>query len=619
MSDLSQVVQNLINNNKEESERDSNLNSNIAHSRNEMIKGINDVLNFINQGFNNLGDDVRESSSGVQESVQESQGESKEEKNESRRSMKETIKFLGGKLGDLAKGIGGGFKAAKDKLSDVLGPALFFLKQVVIGGLIFLFFKKLPDILNSPLFGEILNTMQTIVIPALKKLYHNFIVPFAKNIGERLLNLFEDINDETKTTTDVLTENAGILSAAVGLLALKFFGVSGIITGASVIMKGMMISAGLLKTAFIFIGGKLMLIGSSLMASIVPMAVAALPFIAIGAAVVGAIALVITAIQNIRDRFTEGQTFLERIKIIAQEIFLAPVRLFQNIIGFIAEKLGFEKFAEAVKGFNPLEFFSNMFSNIGNFLKEKFSLNDKTKEDLLKAFKFISDVILFIPRKIASFLKGIIPNKLKKFLGFGGDEDGEDTVTPPAADTSAQDTQGASTIEEDNKRGFFGEMKKKLKVGGETFVKDMFPKAKDFKLFDSAAEKIREDKKKQKQEIMDATFGSANREEFAKQVAAGVLATQGALSVDESKRAKFTSKDIEALQNAGINMSEIDSLALKNELLKAKAAAEGFNPSNNVSTNVIDNSNNSTTVQEEIILDPKITDFNFMTSAAADF
>ena len=156
MSDLSQVVQNLINNNKEESERDSNLNSNIAHSRNEMIKGINDVLNFINQGFNNLGDDVRESSSGVQESVQESQGESKEEKNESRRSMKETIKFLGGKLGDLAKGIGGGFKAAKDKLSDVLGPALFFLKQVVIGGLIFLFFKKLPDILNSPLLVKYL-------------------------------------------------------------------------------------------------------------------------------------------------------------------------------------------------------------------------------------------------------------------------------------------------------------------------------------------------------------------------------------------------------------------------------------------------------------------------------
>ena len=186
---------------------------------------------------------------------------------------------------------------------------------------------------------------------------------------------------------------------------------------------------------------------------------------------------------------------------------------------------------------------------------------------------------------IPNLVMGLIPDKVKSFFGFGKDKKKpEDPFTG----------QGETT-------------------GGEKFVKE------DKEQVPPLVEKIREDTKKQKQELMDATFGSANREEFAKQVAAGVLATQSALSVDESKRAKFTSKDIEALQNAGINMSEIDSLALKNELLKARAAAEGFNPSNNVSTNVVDNSNNSTTVQEEIILDPKITDFNFMTSAAADF
>ena len=588
MSDLSQVVQNLINNNKEESERDSNLNSNIAHSRNEMMKSMGQILNFMDAGFSSLGEDVRESGSGVKESVQDSQGESKEEKNESRRSMKETIKFLGGKLGDLAKGIGSGFGAAKDKLSEVLAPALFFIKSVVVGGLIFLFFKKLPEILNSPLFGEILNTIQTIIIPALKKLYHNFILPFAKNIGERLLNLFEDINDETKTTTDVLTENAGILSAAVGLLALKFFGVSGIIKGASAAFSGVAAAAGVIKTAFLAIGSKLVLLGGVLKAALLPLLPAALPFIAIGAAVVGAFASVITAIQNIRDRFTEGQTILERIKIIAQEIFLAPVRLFQNILGFIAEKLGFEKFAEAVADFDPLAFFGKLFTDISNFFKEKFTLNEKTKEDLAAAgesigkfFKMIGKALMAIP----NLVMGLIPDKVKSFFGFGKDKKKpEDPFTG----------QGETT-------------------GGEKFVKE------DKEQVPPLVEKIREDTKKQKQELMDATFGSANREEFAKQVAAGVLATQSALSVDESKRAKFTSKDIEALQNAGINMSEIDSLALKNELLKARAAAEGFNPSNNVSTNVVDNSNNSTTVQEEIILDPKITDFNFMTSAAADF
>ena len=56
--------------------------------------------------------------------------------------MKETFKFLGDKLGDLGKFIGSGFGAAKDKLSEVLAPALFFIKSLVVGGLIFLFFKK---------------------------------------------------------------------------------------------------------------------------------------------------------------------------------------------------------------------------------------------------------------------------------------------------------------------------------------------------------------------------------------------------------------------------------------------------------------------------------------------
>lgn len=596
MSDLSQVVQNLINNNKEESERDSNLNSNIAHSRNEMMKSMGQVLNFMDAGFSSLGEDVRESGSGVKESVKDSQGESKEDKNEGRRNLKETIKFLGDKLGNLGKVIGSGFGKAKDSLSEVLGPALTFIKSVVVGGLIFLFFKKLPDILNSPLFGEIINTIKTVVIPALQKLYHNFIVPFAKNIGERLLNLFKDINDETKSVTDVLFENAGILSAAVGLLALKFFGVSGII-------KGVGLAVGIIKTALL------------------PLLPAALPFIAVGAAVVGAFALVITAIQNIRDRFTEGQGFLERLKIIAQEIFLSPVRLFQNILGFIAEKLGFENFAETVRGFNPLAFLSNLLDTVSNFFKEKFSLNEKTKEDIAKAGAFVMKIakaignIIMAPFKL---LGKIIPDKLKKFFGFGGGD--EKNKTDPFAgqgETAGGDTSGASIIEEEE-RGFFGNLKKSFKMGSENMSKNI-SFLRGFNPFDLAAKKIREDKKIQKQEIMDATYGSANREEFAKQVAAGVLATQGTLAVDQSKRAKFTSQEVDEFATAGIDVDKINNLALTNELLKARAAGETLNTGNTVSTNVVDNSNNSTTIQEEVILDPKINDYNFMTSAAADF
>ena len=488
MSDLAQVNANLsaLNEKQEEANRIAKDNTTTNNEGTSVLLGLGESIargeekasNFIGEKFKGL----REGIKGLMPS--------QEEKGEQRRGFADFLKGLGDKFKGLAGVIGKGFSKGKDAVGGFFAPLVTALKGIVVGGFLFLFLKKLPELLNSPLFLEIQKTITDVIIPALIKLYENFIKPFAAFIGEKLMDLFRDINDETKSGMDILTENAGILSAAIGLLALNMFGVGGIISGASFVMKGMMATAGLLKTAFIFIGGKLMLIGSTLMASIIPMAAAALPFIAIGAAVLLAFGAVITAIQNIRARFTEGQTILERIKIIAQEIFLAPVRLFQNIFGFIAEKLGFEKFAAAIKGFNPLEFFSNLFTNIGNFLKEKFSLNDKTKENLLKAFKFISDVVLFIPRKIASFLKGIIPDKLKKFLGFGGDEAGEDTVTPP--DTSAQDTQGASVIEDQNKRGTFQKIGTGIKKGTEKLVKDLFPKAKDFKLESETQKELRE-------------------------------------------------------------------------------------------------------------------------------
>ena len=605
MSDLAQVNANLsaLNEKQEEANRIAKDNTTTNNEGTSVLLGLGESIargeekasNFIGEKFKGLKEGIK----GLMPS--------QEEKGEQRRGFADFLKGLGDKFKGLAGVIGKGFSKGKDAVGGFFAPLVTALKGIVVGGFLFLFLKKLPELLNSPLFLEIQKAITDVIIPALIKLYENFIKPFAAFIGEKLMALFQDINDETKSGMDILTENAGILSAAIGLLALNMFGVSGIITGASFIMKGMMISAGLLKTAFIFIGGKLMLIGSSLMASIVPMAVAALPFIAIGAAVVGAIALVITAIQNIRERFTEGQTLLERIKIIAQEIFLAPVRLFQNIIGFIAEKLGFEKFAAAVKDFNPLEFFSNMFSNIGAFLKEKFSLNEKTKEDLLKAFKFVSDIVFFIPKKIASFLKGIIPDKLKKFLGFGGDEDGEDTITPPAADTSAQDTQGASVIEDQNVK------KKKSFLQKSVFenLKSLFPKAKDFNLENETQKELRASLKAQKQELMDAAYGSANQDEFAKQVKAGTLAAGNSLGVDASQRSKFTTEEAKKLLDSGVN-----AMAMENQMLKSQVAGMG---QNNVSTAVVDNSTqNNNNISKEII-DPQSRDFNFRSLAAHSF
>ena len=605
MSDLTQLNLNLnaLNEKQEEANRIAKDNTASNNEGNTVLQSLGET---ITRGEEKASSFIGEKFKGLKEGIKGLMP-SQEEKGEQRRGFADFLKGLGDKFKGLAGIIGKGFSKGKDAVGGFFAPLVTALKGIVIGGFLFLFLKKLPELLNSPLFLEITKTVRDVIIPAAIRLYEDFIKPFAAFIGEKLMALFQDINDESKSGADILKENAGILSAAIGLLALNMFGVSGIITGASFIMKGMMISAGLLKTAFIFIGGKLMLIGSSLMASIVPMAVAALPFIAIGAAVVAAIALVITAIQNIRDRFTEGQTFLERIKIIAQEIFLAPVRLFQNIIGFIAEKLGFEKFAAAVKGFNPLEFFSNMFSNIGAFLKEKFSLNEKTKEDLLKAFKFVSDIVFFIPKKIASFLKGIIPDKLKKFLGFGGDEDGEDTITPPAADTSAQDTQGASVIEDQNVK------KKKSFLQKSVFenLKSLFPKAKDFNLENETQKELRASLKAQKQELMDAAYGSANQDEFAKQVKAGTLAAGNSLGVDASQRSKFTTEEAKKLLDSGVN-----AMAMENQMLKNQVAGMG---QNNVSTAVVDNSTqNNNNISKEII-DPQSRDFNFRSLAAHSF
>ena len=605
MSDLAQVNANLsaLNEKQEEANRLAKDNTTTNNEGTSVLLGLGESIargeekasNFIGEKFKGLKEGIK----GLMPS--------QEEKGEQRRGFADFLKGLGDKFKGLAGVIGKGFSKGKDAVGGFFAPLVTALKGIVVGGFLFLFLKKLPELLNSPLFLEIQKTITDVIIPALIKLYENFIKPFAAFIGEKLMDLFRDINDESKSGMDILTENAGILSAAIGLLALNMFGVGGIISGASFVMKGMMVTAGLLKTALIFVGGKLMLVGSTLMASIIPMAAAALPFIAIGAAVLLAFGAVVTAIQNIRARFTEGQTVLERIKIIAQEIFLAPVRLFQNIFGFIAEKLGFEKFAAAIKGFNPLEFFSNLFTNIGNFLKEKFSLNDKTKESLLKAFKFISDVILFIPRKIASFLKGIIPDKLKKFLGFGGDEAGEDTVTPP--DTSAQDTQGASVIEDQNEKKKKSFLQKSVFANIKDFISG--PKAKDFKLESETQKELRESLKAQKQELMDAAYGSANQDEFAKQIKAGTLAAGGSLGVDASQRSKFTTAEADRLLDAGVN-----AMAMENQMLKNKVAGMG---QNNVSTAVVDNSTQNNNTMSKQIIDPVTQDYNFRSLAAHTF
>ena len=141
MSDLTQVNTNLsaLNEKQEKANEIAQGNVSANNENNSVLIGLGQT---IESGEKKAASVISERLGGLKDGIVGLFAGNNEEKNENRRSMKETLKFLGGKLGDLGKFIGSGFGAAKDKLSEVLAPALFFIKSVVVGGLIFLFFKK---------------------------------------------------------------------------------------------------------------------------------------------------------------------------------------------------------------------------------------------------------------------------------------------------------------------------------------------------------------------------------------------------------------------------------------------------------------------------------------------
>jgi len=329
---------------------------------------------------------------------------SKEDKNEARRdadarndSIVESLKGFGQKLKD-------GFKSGKDKLGGIFAPLGVILKALVVGGFLFLLVKKLPEILNSPLYKEIIKTLDTIVLPALYRFYDNFIVPFGNFFKEGFINVFQDINDESKSTLDVLKENGMFLLKAFGTVAALLYpkavfmlafkagkllvsAVKLLPTAFSILKLSLLkvnttllplaktIGAGALKglmSAGIFLKGALLSLGAGIKAAILPMLVPLAPFLAVGAAVVAGLALIITAIQGVREKFDQAPGMLSKLKLIVSAIITAPYVLFQKIAVFIAEKLGFTKFAEAFGSIDFVQEFMNFFSNIGAKIKGLF-------------------------------------------------------------------------------------------------------------------------------------------------------------------------------------------------------------------------------------------------------
>ena len=389
---------------------------------------------------------------------------SKEDKNEARRdadarndAIVESLKSFGGKLKE-------GFKTGKDKLSGIFAPLGAILKALVVGGFLFLLVKKLPQILNSPLYKEIIKTIDTIVIPALYRFYENFLVPFGNFFKEGFMNVFQDINDESKSTLDVLKENGMFLLKAFGTVAALLYpkAVFSLVFSAGKLLVGAVkllpiafstIKVSLLKinttllasaktvgasalkglmAAGVAVKGALVTLGVGIKAAIMPMLVPLAPFLAIGAAVVAGLFVMVTAIQSIREKFDEAPGILDKIKLIVASIITAPFVLFQKIGVFIAEKLGFTQFAEKLGSIDIVQDMMDFFTSIGAGIKAlfsvdfgaMFSLNDKVKEEISTFFTNIKNFFIGAFDGIMGFFENFNPienltNNIKNvFMGI---------------------------------------------------------------------------------------------------------------------------------------------------------------------------------------------------------
>ena len=153
--------------------------------------------------------------------------------------------------------------------------------------------------------------------------------------------------------------NAGkaLLSNAlsVGRTAL-----AGLASGA-VAMKGALVSAGI-----------------ALKAAAAPLLAAVAPFLPIVLGVVAAIIIAKEAFQSVAEKWNETPGVIGKIKLIVASILAAPINFFKGIISWVAGKLGFEKAAEAIDAFDPVQGIIDFFSSVGTFIADKFrALKDK--------------------------------------------------------------------------------------------------------------------------------------------------------------------------------------------------------------------------------------------------
>ena len=193
--EFKELIEQLQTNNKEEAQRDSNLNKNIAHSRNVNQAGLSELSGrmVVQTEATKVTESDETSAAAKEKPADQESGEKK---------TRNLLKKIAGGIGGIAGSMKDAAKKGGRKFGDILKGTLF-------AGLML----ALLAFVNSPLWDKFINIMAKAAGFITKKL-----VPFFTDLGSLIA---EPSWDKLK---NFFSDHKGALAVFLGLIALKTFG-----------------------------------------------------------------------------------------------------------------------------------------------------------------------------------------------------------------------------------------------------------------------------------------------------------------------------------------------------------------------------------------------------------
>ena len=164
--------------------------------------------------------------------LRKSQAETPAAKKEIADEQRKLRENQGGKLSKIANGIGSMWGSMKDGAKKAGKGLMAFLGTVALGGFLIL----LGNFLKSPHFDKMAKWIKEKLLPGLKVFWTDFVKPFGIWLWKTLVPFFKNVGDlitdpSWKNIKKLLTENTGTVASIATLLAVKTFGIKGMLTG----------------------------------------------------------------------------------------------------------------------------------------------------------------------------------------------------------------------------------------------------------------------------------------------------------------------------------------------------------------------------------------------------